>query len=272
MKKELTPEEKEQQKEYKKLWYLSNKERLLVKAKEYREDDTNKEAIKKLKQDWYENNKEAVKENVKNWKVENHDRVKEYKENYYINNKVEILEKNKKYRNENENKIKEYREKNKIKLTLKSKNWRGLNVEKIKKYTKSYREENKNKINKNAIRYYKNRILTDTLYKTKKSIRGLISQSFILKGFKKNCKTLEILGCSFEEFKLHMENQFEPWMNWDNYGNPKDGIYELNKTWDIDHITPLAIAKTEDDVIKLNHYTNLQPLCSYTNRFVKRGN
>ena len=60
-------------------------------------------------------------------------------------------------------------------------------------------------------------------------------------------------------------------MNWDNYGNPKDGLVEPNKTWDIDHIIPMNNAKTEDDVYRLNHYTNLQPLCSYVNRFIKRG-
>lgn len=59
-------------------------------------------------------------------------------------------------------------------------------------------------------------------------------------------------------------------MTWDNKGNPKDGIYELNKTWDVDHIIPLSSAKSVEDIIKLNHYTNLQPLCSYVNRFIKK--
>ena len=61
-------------------------------------------------------------------------------------------------------------------------------------------------------------------------------------------------------------------MDWLNYGNPDDGILELNKTWDIDHIIPLSTDKTKEDIIRLNHYTNLQPLCSYTNRFIKRDN
>jgi hypothetical protein len=29
-------------------------------------------------------------------------------------------------------------------------------------------------------------------------------------------------------------------------------------------------SNTEEDVFKLNHYTNLQPLCSYINRNIKR--
>lgn len=69
------------------------------------------------------------------------------------------------------------------------------------------------------------------------------------------------------EFKSYLESKFETWMNWENRG-----LYngELNYGWDIDHIIPLSSAKTEDDIIKLNHYSNLQPLCSYTNRYIKK--
>lgn len=58
-------------------------------------------------------------------------------------------------------------------------------------------------------------------------------------------------------------------MNWENRG-----LYngELNYGWDIDHIIPLSSARTEEDVIRLNHYTNLQPLCSKMNRDIKRSN
>ena len=55
-------------------------------------------------------------------------------------------------------------------------------------------------------------------------------------------------------------------MNWENYGK-YNGNYKNG--WDIDHIIPLNKAKTPEDVIKLNHYTNLQPLDSYINRVIK---
>ena len=82
----------------------------------------------------------------------------------------------------------------------------------------------------------------------------------------KNINTESILGCNFEEFKLYIESKFEDWMNWDNRG-----LYngEFNCGWDIDHKIPVSIATTEEEIYKLNHYTNLQPLCSKYNREVK---
>lgn len=61
-------------------------------------------------------------------------------------------------------------------------------------------------------------------------------------------------------------------MNWDNYGNPIDGLVEPNKTWDVDHIKPLSSATNEQELLELCKYTNLQPLCSYYNRFIKKDN
>ena len=57
-------------------------------------------------------------------------------------------------------------------------------------------------------------------------------------------------------------------MTWENYG-----LYngELNYGWDIDHIIPQSYGNTEEEIIKLNHYTNLQPLCSKVNRDIKRN-
>ena len=118
--------------------------------------------------------------------------------------------------------------------------------------------------------YNKNRKTIDPLYKLKCNIRSLIGDYIKKGGYNKRTKTTQILGCTFEEFKQHIESKWESWMNWNNYGNPKDGIYELNKTWDIDHITPITLAKTEEGVIALNHYTNLKALCSYVNRFIKK--
>ena len=99
------------------------------------------------------------------------------------------------------------------------------------------------------------------------TIRNSIRCSFRYKNLKKKTKTSDILGCSFEEFKTNLESKFESWMRWENRGL-YNGV--LNYGWDIDHIIPLSSAKTEEDIVMLNHFTNLQPLCSYTNRYIKR--
>ena len=112
-----------------------------------------------------------------------------------------------------------------------------------------------------------NRIKNDKIYKFQCNVKCLIKNSIKYKGYKKNTRTINILGCTIEEFKVYLESKFENWMNWDNYG-----IYngELNYGWDIDHIIPVSSTKSEEEVIKINHYTNLQPLCGYINRNVKK--
>lgn len=56
-------------------------------------------------------------------------------------------------------------------------------------------------------------------------------------------------------------------MTWENYGKYNG---ELNHGWDIDHIIPLDSAETEEELLDLCKFTNLQPLCSYTNRYIKK--
>ena len=190
-----------------------------------------------MRKEYYQKNKDSIKE-----------KIKVYKEN----NKEKISLKNKEY-NKKRREDPEFKLKEKIRI----KEWKQKNKEKISLQNKDY-------INK--------KIESDPLFKLKNNVRRTIRNSFICKGYKKNTKTETLLGCSFEEFKLHLEKQFKSWMSWDNQGNPKDGLLELNKSWDIDHIIPLSSAMTEEEIIKLNHYTNLQPLCSKINRHIKKDN
>jgi hypothetical protein len=189
---------------------------------------------------------------------------KEYDKQYRAKNAERIKEREK---NNYKELRKEYREKNKEQLKVKRLQYNQENKELIKETKKRYRQKHKEDIAMYMSNYRKNRKENDTLYKLKHCISTLIRQTLKKKGFNKNSRTHEILGCSVEEFKTHLENQFESWMTWDNYG-----LYNgtENYGWDIDHIKPSSSAITEEDVIKLNHYTNLKPLCSYVNRYVKK--
>jgi hypothetical protein len=138
-------------------------------------------------------------------------------------------------------------------------------------YNKKYREENRERLRVKRNIDKQNRINKNPLTKLRFRISNNITVSLKRNGGKKLCKTTDILGCSFDDFKNHIESLWESWMSWENYGNPKDGIYQPNKTWDLDHIIPSSKATTKEEILKLNHYSNFQPLCSHNNRFIKKG-
>ena len=158
------------------------------------------------------------------------------KERYYENQEAYLLQK------------KEYAKFNKDSISIRNKEYIKLNTDKI-------RVRNRNKYN------------NDILYKIKRLVGSSIRYSFRNNGYSKKSRSYEVLGCSFEEFKLYLESQFEDWMSWDNHGKYNG---DLDFGWDIDHKIPLASAETEDDIIRLNHFSNLQPLCSKVNRDIKK--
>jgi hypothetical protein len=172
------------------------------------------------------------------WGEENIDKKKEYNKKYTIENKESLREKKKIYYDENKDKIKDYR------------------------------EINKERIRKNANLWSSNRRKKDLVFNLSFKIRNLISISIKKRKIIKRTKTQDILGCNIEEFKTYLESKFESWMSWDNHGkyNGKHGF-----GWDIDHIIPISSAISEDDVLRLNHYKNFQPLDSFENRVLKRN-
>lgn len=105
--------------------------------------------------------------------------------------------------------------------------------------------------------YVKRKRKKDTLFNLSFNIRQSISASLRKRGYTKKSKTHEILGCGFKELITHLNNNPYGF----RYGNP--GL-------DIDHIIPISTAKTKEDVIRLNHHTNLQLLPSSYNRHIKK--
>lgn len=148
-----------------------------------------------------------------------------------------------------------------------SKEWRLLNKDKVKEV--SHKNYLKHKERRRAPRkiYVKDRRKNDLLFSLRCRLTSMFRSSFTKKGYSKNNISEKILGCTFVQFKLYLESKFEPWMNWENRGKYNG---DFKSGWDIDHIIPLSSARTEDDLISLNHYTNLQPLCSKVNREIKR--
>lgn len=184
-------------------------------------------------------------------------RLSENRKRTHQKNKEEENKKSSEYKRKNSQKIKEY-----------NKSYREKNKEKCQEISKNYRKNNLTKIKEYQKKYFDDRLKNDNLFKLSHYTRSMIRKSFKRNGYSKKSKAQEILGCSFMEFKLHIESKFETWMNWENYG-----LYngEDNYGWDLDHIIPLSSATSEEELIELNHFSNFQPLCSKVNRFIKRG-
>lgn len=125
-----------------------------------------------------------------------------------------------------------------------------------KEYQKEYRTKHKEKVCKQNRKYQKQRKTKDPLFKLACNTRTLVCNSFKRKFTNKSKKTIEILGCNFEEFKIYLEKQFKESMNWQNQGS----------FWELDHIKPVSLAVSQEELLKLNHYTNFQPLEKNLNR------
>lgn len=145
--------------------------------------------------------------------------------------------------------------KHKDDILSKWKNKRDQNPEIHRSHNKKYYDKNKEKVllrnNKNT----QKRLQIDPMFKIAKNLRGRVNAA--LKGIYKSAKTLELIGCSLEFLKSHLEGQFRDGMTWENYG----------KTWHLDHIKPCSKFDLLliDEQKKCFHYSNLQPLLAFEN-------
>ena len=101
------------------------------------------------------------------------------------------------------------------------------------------------------------RKLVDPAHRVISNIRTRISDCVRTQGeVKWNDSVYELLQITSVDFLKYLENQFEDWMTWDNYGTQ----------WHVHHIIPLAQANGDLDLIKrLFHYRNLMPLSAEDN-------
>ena len=99
---------------------------------------------------------------------------------------------------------------------------------------------------------------TDPKFLLTRRLRNRLYYALQKKSWKKNTKFVEYIGCNLDELKLHIEKQFTINMSWKNQGE-----------WHIDHIIALDSAQTEEELYRLCHYTNLQPMWALDN--IRKG-
>lgn len=198
----------------------------------------------------------------KRYKRENSERISLVKKEYNKRTK-EIASKQRRERYlKNLEKEKQYaaeKRKNERETVIeRTKDWRKRNAEYIKKYNKSYKKENRESISARESKRYKEeleyRILKSLYSRVNKAIRAA-------KTIKKD-RTKDLIGCSVEKLKKHLEKKFKTGMTWDNYGFTG---------WHIDHIKPCASFDLTDQEQQKEcfHYTNMQPLWAVEN--IKKG-
>ena len=172
---------------------------------------------------------------------------KEYSKAYYEQNREKIKERKKAHYQQNAEKKKEQ-----------MKAYREQNREKINERQKAYRKQNRDKMRI----YERNKRKTDLNYKLSDNLRRRVRK--VLDGKCKSKKTMDLIGCSADFLKKYLENQFQPGMSWNNYGNPNG---DHSECWHIDHVLPCASFDLSDpkQQQKCFHYSNLQPLWAKDN-------
>lgn len=169
-------------------------------------------------------------------KLCNNEHAKEYRENNLEKAKASNLASQKR---------------NRKKRTEQHKKWRKNNPDKVSIHHKNYELKNSDKMKAYRNQYLKNKYKNDIFYRTNMLLRGSLFRALDKKDF----NTIDYVGCDIETFVKHIESQFDYGMTWDNQGRQENTM-----GWELDHIIPISSAKTKEDVFKLYHYTNFQPL------------
>ena len=188
--------------------------------------------------------KECISKKQKQYRADNYEIIREKKERWRKENQFRYNEWSKKYAKRNPEKrkasIKKYDETHKKQKQEYAKNHLAVHNESCKKYNaKSH---------------------SDPVLKMKFRMRSLLYVAFKNSNTVKSKRTEEIIGLPSEEFCTYLLETFR-----NIYGRDWDGKEEVN----IDHIIPISTAKTEEDVVRLNHYSNLRLITKEDN--LKKG-
>ena len=127
----------------------------------------------------------------------------------------------------------------------------GYIKNKIKNY---YKNKSKNDI---ILKKYIKKCDEDVICRIIKNLANRLNMFLIKNNIEKQLTHIEIIGCSPEELKIHLEKQLKDNMTFENYGE-----------WEIDHIKPITLfnLKDENELFECFNYKNLQPLWAIENK------
>jgi hypothetical protein len=185
---------------------------------------------------------------------------KTYEKRYLTKNKKKVAKKSRVYRKSNKEKIakdkKQWSLLNKEHVSEQQHEWYVDNKDQKLIYEKEYKSKNKELIRNRMNKHRKERLKIDKLYALTVAIRRLIGMSLKHQGYSKKSRTYQYLQCTFEDLMKHLEKTFIT-----NYGR----LPTIQDNIHIDHIKPCSSASSEEDLIKLQHFSNLQWLLAKDN-------
>lgn len=236
---------------------------------------SNPEKVKAARKFQHSKNKVREAQQLREWKIKNPARWKELKRNWEINNPekyqamvdrrsakrraITAAKRATKIAIQNAIPVKPKR----VRLTAiqirdkqraynRAAYWRNAGLRKIE--NKLWRTKNAERVRNQKRAYKKHRLATDPVFKLKATMRRRLSLFLSLNQYVKEQSTFQMIGCTPEFLKAHLEALFHPGMSWEN-----------KHLWQIDHIIPLKRATNKEQVLELFHYTNLQPLWNKDN-------
>jgi len=181
---------------------------------------SHKKDIKSYSKDYHKHHASEIRKRQRKRYMENIDRERERNRKWYATNRDRVISHNREYRRKHR--------------------------ERLARYARKYVRRNRKHLNE----YRRRKLDTDTKYKIACNYRTRIY--LIVKGKSKSKKIADLLGCSIEEFRTTLAEQFKKGMNWDNYG----------KIWRLQYVKPYSdfdLTKEEDQKEYFN-YRNVRPV------------
>lgn len=217
----------------------------------------------------------------KEWRLKNKEKIKIKKKEYYEENKIEILAQQKEYNKNNpevkrKSSKKAYHkdiEKSRSSAKNRSLKYYYNNQEQCQQNSLEYYYNNKEERLEYHYEYMKDKYHNDPEFKLHKLISIEINKTLKAYNNRKNSSILKYLPYTIKELKAHIENLFEPWMTWNNWGIYDPRTWKDNNsttwTWQLDHIIPraqLQYSSMQDvNFLKCWALLNLRPLSAKQN-------
>lgn len=156
---------------------------------------------------------------------------------------------------------KEYREKNLDRVKVWQKEWCDAHKEHLKQYRRENYKRNQERISKRHKAYnqmnrvrnnerMRTRRKTDFMYNLRCRLHAVIKSAFVRRNVIKTTKAVELLGCSLDFLATYLLQNMSTNLTLKENGLPED--------YQIDHIIPCSWANTAEELVKLQHYTNLR--------------